>query len=166
MTQASAADIRARTVEMHQSAAGDVTGSTVHLQQGAVGFVRGATVHVEQGAVGAVAADHAEMSRRLRAPGRGPAGVRSGHRAARLAGHGGGRRLAAGAGSAAAWATLTRGPRRGLHVTLVVANTFQFDSRQLRTARTLAEDGHARAHPGLGGRRAARRGGAAGPASG
>ncbi len=27
-------------------------------------------------------------------------------------------------------------------MTLVVANTFQFDSRQLRTARTLAEDGH------------------------
>lgn len=62
MTQASAADIRARTVEMHQSAAGDVTGSTVHLQQGAVGFVRGATVHVESGAVGAVAAEHAEMT--------------------------------------------------------------------------------------------------------
>ena len=34
------------------------------------------------------------------------------------------------------------GPHGGLHVTLVVANTFQFDSRQLRTARTLAEDGH------------------------
>ena len=34
------------------------------------------------------------------------------------------------------------GPTRGLHVTLVVANTFQFDSRQLRTARTLAADGH------------------------
>ena len=34
-------------------------------------------------------------------------------------------------------------PQRGLNVTLVVANTFQFDSRQLRTARTLAEDGHA-----------------------
>jgi glycosyltransferase involved in cell wall biosynthesis len=34
-------------------------------------------------------------------------------------------------------------PPRGLNVTLVVANTFQFDSRQLRTARTLAEDGHA-----------------------
>ncbi|MBX3029954.1 MAG: glycosyltransferase [Chloroflexi bacterium] len=30
----------------------------------------------------------------------------------------------------------------GLHVTLVVANTFQFDSRQLRTAGTLAADGH------------------------
>lgn len=29
-----------------------------------------------------------------------------------------------------------------LHVTLVVANTFQFDSRQLRTAATLAADGH------------------------
>ncbi len=34
------------------------------------------------------------------------------------------------------------GARPGLRVTLVVANTFQFDSRQLRTARTLAEDGH------------------------
>ncbi len=32
--------------------------------------------------------------------------------------------------------------RRSLHVTLVVANTFQFDSRQLRTAGTLAADGH------------------------
>jgi len=31
---------------------------------------------------------------------------------------------------------------RSLHVTLVVANTFQFDSRQLRTASTLAADGH------------------------
>jgi glycosyltransferase involved in cell wall biosynthesis len=31
---------------------------------------------------------------------------------------------------------------RSLHVTLVVANTFQFDSRQLRTAATLAADGH------------------------
>ncbi len=31
---------------------------------------------------------------------------------------------------------------RPLHVTLVVANTFQFDSRQLRTATTLAADGH------------------------
>lgn len=61
MTQASAADIRARTVEMHQSAAGDVMGSTVHLQQGAAGFVRGTTVHVESGAVGAVAAEHAEL---------------------------------------------------------------------------------------------------------
>jgi glycosyltransferase involved in cell wall biosynthesis len=44
--------------------------------------------------------------------------------------------------------------RAGLRVTLVVANTFQFDSRQLRTARTLAEDGHvvrilAWAGPGL-----------------
>ncbi len=34
------------------------------------------------------------------------------------------------------------GARRGLQVTFVVANTFQFDSRQLRTARTLAGDGH------------------------
>jgi len=34
------------------------------------------------------------------------------------------------------------GGHDGLHVTLVVANTFQFDSRQLRTARTLAEAGH------------------------
>lgn len=34
------------------------------------------------------------------------------------------------------------GDARSLHVTLVVANTFQFDSRQLRTAATLAADGH------------------------
>lgn len=34
------------------------------------------------------------------------------------------------------------GEGRSLHVTLVVANTFQFDSRQLRTATTLAADGH------------------------
>lgn len=34
------------------------------------------------------------------------------------------------------------GEGRSLHVTLVVANTFQFDSRQLRTAATLAADGH------------------------
>ncbi|MEZ4597378.1 MAG: hypothetical protein R3C32_11500 [Chloroflexota bacterium] len=35
-----------------------------------------------------------------------------------------------------------RAGARALRVTLVVANTFQFDSRQLRTAATLAADGH------------------------
>lgn len=33
-------------------------------------------------------------------------------------------------------------PRTGLHVTIVAANAFEFDSRFLRTATTLAEDGH------------------------
>ena len=50
----------------------------------------------------------------------------------------------------------------GLNVTLVVANTFQFDSRLLRTARTLADDGHAVRDPRLGGLGAAAGGGAVG----
>lgn len=34
------------------------------------------------------------------------------------------------------------GPARGLHVTIVAANTFEFDSRFLRTAMSLAAEGH------------------------
>ena len=61
MVQASAAEIRAHTVEAHQSAAARVNAGSVSLSQGASGFVRGGDVHIEQAAVGAVAADHVEI---------------------------------------------------------------------------------------------------------
>jgi len=61
MTQASAASIRATTVEATQSAAARVTASSVTMSQGASGFVRGTDVRLEQGAVGAVAAEHVEF---------------------------------------------------------------------------------------------------------
>ena len=61
MVQASAADIRATTVEAHQSAAARVTAGSVSLSQGASGFVRGGEVHIEQAAVGALAGDHVEF---------------------------------------------------------------------------------------------------------
>jgi glycosyltransferase involved in cell wall biosynthesis len=36
----------------------------------------------------------------------------------------------------------TRRPARSLHVSIIAANTFEFDSRFLRSAQTLADDGH------------------------
>ncbi len=61
MTQASAASIRATTVDAQQSAVGRMSGSSITMRQGATGLVRGTDVRLEQGAVAAIAADHVEL---------------------------------------------------------------------------------------------------------
>ncbi len=110
MNQASAAHIRARTVRGAPVRGRPVTRRRSISSQGASGFVRGTRSRCSEGAVGAAGRRPGGVPGWLRVPGAGASGVRSGDRAARLAGCRGGDGAPAGAGSAAAWASAGRGP--------------------------------------------------------